>query len=162
LREVLGASGEEWLPAPEDRVVRCRWAGGGGFGARIWTELMAAEGAEAVAVFEDGDLAGHPAVLRHRTGEGVAWYVATVPEPGAMAELTGRVLADAGVRGVLPELPRGVEAVRRGDVLFLLNHGTGTAHVPLPRPAHDLLTGSLAETGVTLEPRAVVALRPID
>ncbi|MGW0803786.1 beta-galactosidase [Nonomuraea sp. NPDC002799] len=159
LREVLGASGEEWLPAP-DGPVRCRWAGGAAFDAHTWTELVAAEGAEAVAEFTEGDLAGRPAVLRHRVGEGVAWYVATMPGQDALAELTGRLLADAGVRGVLPDLPAGVEAVRRGDVLFLLNHGPGTAHVPLPHPAHDLLTGAGVTGEVTLTPRAVAALRP--
>ena len=114
LLEVLGASGEEWLPAPEDRPVRCRWTGGAEFTAHTWTELIAAEGAETVAEFTEGDLAGHPAVLRHRAGQGVAWYVATLPEPVALGALAGRVLADAGVRGVLPDLPPGVEAVRRG------------------------------------------------
>ncbi|MEV0345185.1 beta-galactosidase [Nonomuraea sp. NPDC050680] len=161
LREVLGASGEEWLPAPEDRPVRCRWADGSGFTARIWTELMAAEGAEPVATFADGDLAGRPAVLRHESGAGVAWYVATVPEADGLAELTARVLADAEVTGALPELPPGVEAVRRGPVLFVLNHGDETRRVPIPYPAEDLLTGSTADGMVTLAPRAVVALRPL-
>jgi beta-galactosidase len=158
LREVLGASGEEWLPVAGD--VRCRWAGGGEFTAHTWTELMTAEGAEAVAEFAES---GRPAVLRHRTGEGpgsgIAWYVATMPEPAALAELTARALADAGVRGAVPGLPPGVEAVRRGDVLFLLNHGAETADVPVPDPAEDLLTGAVAHGLVTLAPRAVVALR---
>ncbi|MFG1685303.1 beta-galactosidase [Nonomuraea sp. NPDC049269] len=170
LREVLGASGEEWLPAPEDRPVHCRWTGGefaahaltGGaeFTAHTWTELVEAEGAETVAEFAEGDLAGHPAVLRHRAGQGVAWYVATMPEPAALGALAGRLLADADVRGVLPDLPPGVEAVRRGDVLFLLNHGTATVRVPIPHAADDLLTGSPATGHVTLTPRAVAALRP--
>ncbi|MGN9840410.1 beta-galactosidase [Nonomuraea sp. H19] len=154
LREVLGASGEEWLPAAEDTP--CRWADGTEFTAHTWTELMAAEGAEAVAEFTES---GRPAVLRHRTGEGVAWYVATMPEPAALGELTARALADAGVRGAVPGLPPGVEAVRRGDVLFLLNHGAEAASVPVSGPAEDLLTGAAADGPVTLAPRAVVALR---
>ncbi|MFC5831972.1 beta-galactosidase [Nonomuraea insulae] len=181
LREVLGASGEEWLPAPEDRPVRCRWSGGpkigpkigaeigpeigAEFGARVWTELLESEGAEVVAEFAEGDLAGRPAVTRHRSGEGVAWYVATMPEPAALAELAGKALADAGVSGVLPGLPvlpRGVEAVRRGEVLFLLNHGTESARVPIPEAAEDLLTGSPVKEHVTLAPRAVAALRPLE
>ncbi|MFI7702655.1 beta-galactosidase [Nonomuraea sp. NPDC049480] len=157
LREVIGASGEEWLPV--DGEVRCRWSGGAEFTARTWTELMAAEGAEAVAEFAGS---GRPAVLRHRAGEGVAWYVATMPEPAALAEVTARALADAGVRGAVPggaRLPPDVEAVRRGDVLFLLNHGAETASVPVPGPAEDLLTGATADGAVTLAPRAVAALR---
>ncbi|MGW6494785.1 beta-galactosidase [Nonomuraea angiospora] len=152
LREVLGASGEEWRPV--DGPVRCRWAGRAEFTAHTWTELVAAEGAETVAEFAEGG----PAVLRHRAGQGVAWYVATMPEPDALGELTARALADAGVRGVLPDLPPGIEAVRRGDVLFLLNHGTEAARVPLPHPATDLLTGSATGDQVTLAPQAVAAL----
>ncbi|MEU6713360.1 beta-galactosidase [Nonomuraea sp. NPDC046802] len=160
LREVLGASGEEWLPA-QDGPVRCRWAGGGAFEAHTWTESLAAEGAEPVAEFAEGDLAGRPAVLRHRFGNGVAWYVATLPEPEALGELTERVLRDAGIAGALPMsvLPPGLEAVRRGEVLFLLNHGDGTATVPVPHPAEDLLTGTSVTDHVTLAPREVAALR---
>ncbi|WP_188193951.1 beta-galactosidase [Nonomuraea sp. SYSU D8015] len=158
LREVLGASGEEWQPVSGE--VRCRWADGAEFTAHTWTELMAAEGAEAVAEFAGS---GRPAVLRHRFGQGVAWYVATIPEPAALADLTARALADADVRGAVPDgarLPPGVEAVRRGDVLFLLNHGAEPATVPVPEPAEDLLTGAVADGLITLAPRAVAALRP--
>ncbi|MCP2355318.1 beta-galactosidase [Nonomuraea thailandensis] len=158
LREVLGASGEEWLPA--SGPVACRWDGGAAFQAESWTELLRSDGAEVVAEFAGGDLAGEPAILRHRSGEGVAWYVGTMPGPDALASLAGRVLADAGVSGVLDELPPGVEAVRRGEVLFLLNHGATTVRVPIPDPGVDLLTGSPAEGHVTLAPRAVAALRP--
>jgi beta-galactosidase len=164
LREVLGASGEEWRPV--EGPVRCRWDTGAEFTAHAWTELVAAEGAETVAAFAEGSAGGvavgsaehGPAVLRHRAGPGVAWYVATMPEPDALGELAARALADAGVTGVLPDLPPGVEAVRRGDGLFLLNHGTGTARVALPHPATDLLTGSAADGEITLAPQAVAAL----
>ncbi|MFC7111621.1 Beta-galactosidase C-terminal domain [Nonomuraea rubra] len=83
-----------------------------------------------------------------------------MPEPAALAALAGRALADAGVTGVLDGLPPGVEAVRRGEVLFLLNHGATTVRVPVPEPGVDLLTGSPADDHVTLAPRAVAALRP--
>ncbi|MEU4578816.1 MULTISPECIES: beta-galactosidase [Nonomuraea] len=154
LREVLGASGEEWRPV--DGPVGCRWSDGGAFTAHTWTELVRAEGAETVAAFDDGG----PAVLRHATGDGAAWYLATLPDQDALGELTGRLLADAGVTGVLPGLPPGVEAVRRGPVLFLLNHGGGTVRVPVPEPSEDLLTGSAVAGHVTLAPQDVVALRP--
>ncbi|WP_378790092.1 beta-galactosidase trimerization domain-containing protein [Nonomuraea fastidiosa] len=158
LREVLGASGEEWQPVGEP--VRCRWQGGAEFTADTWTELLAAEGAEVVAEYASGGLAGLPAVTRHRHGDGLAWYVGTMPEPAALAALAERVLADAGVTGVLPALPPGVEAVRRGEVLFVLNHGTDTVRVELPERADDLLTGATAEGSVTLAPREVAALVP--
>ncbi|MFG1700043.1 beta-galactosidase [Nonomuraea sp. NPDC049309] len=158
LREMLGASGEEWQPVGEP--VRCRWRDGAEFTAGTWTELLAAEGADVVAAYASGDLAGLPAVTRHRHGDGLAWYVGTMPEPAALAALAERVLADAGVTGVLPALPPGVEAVLRGEVLFVLNHGPRTVRVELPGRAEDLLTGAAAEGSVTLAPREVAALVP--
>ncbi|MDG4764123.1 beta-galactosidase [Solwaraspora sp. WMMD406] len=181
LRAVLGGSGEAWLPAATDRPVRCRWADGREFTASVWTESLRVEGAEAVATFVDGDLAGSPAVLRHRHGGGVAWYVATIADPAPQAELIERVLVDAGVTGVLGhpgagesgvgsggsggtagpgEMPPGVEAVRRGSVLFLLNHGADPVDVTVSDPATDLLTSEPVSGRLTLAPRAVVALRP--
>ncbi|MEV4017330.1 Beta-galactosidase C-terminal domain [Nonomuraea angiospora] len=53
------------------------------------------------------------------------------------------------IRAGLPDLPPSVEAVRRGDVLFLLNHGTDTARVPLPGPATDLLSRTHTRYGPT-------------
>src|SRR5690606_15479739 len=106
---------------------------------------------------------GGPAVLRHSYGAGTAWYVATLPGHDALTALAGRLLADAGVTGALPgPPPPGVEAVRRGPVLFLLNHGAETARVPIPAPARDLLTGAAADGAVTLAPQGVAALRTID
>ncbi|MEV4084878.1 Beta-galactosidase C-terminal domain, partial [Nonomuraea fuscirosea] len=81
------------------------------------------------------------------------------PEPAALGALAARVLADAGVEGAVPDLPPGVEAVRRGEVLFLLNHGATTVRVPVQDAAEDLLTGTPAREAVTLAPRAVAALR---
>jgi beta-galactosidase len=64
------------------------------------------------------------------------------------------------VRGVLPGLVAlpGVEAVRRGDLLFVLNHSGGTVRVPVPGPAVDLLTGTKADDEVVLGPCDVVVL----
>ena len=44
------------------------------------------------------------------------------------------------MQGALPGLPRGVEAVRRGGVLFLLNHTEEPAEVAAGGAGTDLLT----------------------
>jgi beta-galactosidase len=54
--------------------------------------------------------------------------------------------ADAGV------LPDGVEAVRRGPALFLLNHGSSGATVALAAGMHDLLTDEDVDLAVALPP----------
>jgi beta-galactosidase len=58
-----------------------------------------------------------------------------------------RVLGDAGVSPVLPGAPAGVEAVRRDQWLFLLNHNETEVTVPVPAGATNTLTGEpLAES----------------
>jgi beta-galactosidase len=137
----------------------------------VWGERLRLDDGEAVATFAGGDLDGSPAVLRRRApagGEG--WYVGTVPPQHVLEQIVDRCLRSAGVVGALgslpgedPPLPEGVEAVRRGDVLFLLNATAEERHVVLAGVHQDLLTGKLltsANAGgtVRLGPEGAVAL----
>lgn len=137
-------------------------AGGGesietdGFRATLWSEELEAAEPDAVeTVYKGGELDGLPAVLRKDR----AWYVSTLPEPDAFRALLARIAADAGARPVLEGLPPGVEAVRRGDLLFLLHHGRDPITVQLPGAHHDLLTGTTITDEVTLGRYGVVVLR---
>ncbi|MFC9248765.1 beta-galactosidase [Streptomyces sp. NPDC057136] len=152
LRELFGIrTVHEWWPLDADAVVECD-----GFEGQVWSEELEPDGtAETVAAYRGGELDGLPAVLR----KGTAWYVSTMPAPEALRDLLGRAAGEAGARPVLAELPAGVEAVRRGDVLFLLHHGRGRVTVPLPGPHIDLLTGTKTDGSVELDRYGVAALR---
>ncbi|WP_405462049.1 beta-galactosidase [Streptomyces sp. NBC_00101] len=142
----------EWWPVEPDAQVTCD-----GFRGLLWSEELEADGTgETVAAYVGGELDGLPAVLR----KGGAWYVSTLPEPEALRELLGRVAGEAGVRPVVAGLPAGVEAVRRGGLLFLFHHGRGTVTVPLPGAHVDVLTGARAEGAVELGRFGVAALKP--
>jgi beta-galactosidase len=136
LRELFGIrTVHEWWPLEERETVDC-----GAFAGTLWSEELAAEpGAEVVAAYRGGDLDGLPAVLRR----GRAWYLSTLPEPPALCSLLADAAAGTGVRPSLSGLPAGVEAVRRGDLLFLLHHGRGEVTVALPDDAayRDALSG---------------------
>jgi beta-galactosidase len=126
-RELLGLRIEEYWPLPDDLPLAAEAVDSelpelGGFTATSWAEWLTADTAVPVATFTDGPLAGIPAILRNDYGEGAAWYVATLPEPAALTRLLDLVCARAKVEPVLPDLPPGVEAVRRGDRVFLLDH----------------------------------------
>ncbi|MDX3161175.1 beta-galactosidase, partial [Streptomyces scabiei] len=127
----------------------------GVFRGSLWSEEIEAADADETFAYKGGELDGHPAVLRR----GRAWYVSTLPEPAALRDLLAGVAADAGVRPVLDGLPDGVEAVRRGDVLFVLNHGRDAVTVEVPGTLHDLLTGAVVTGTLSLGRYGVAALR---
>jgi beta-galactosidase len=80
-----------------------------------------------VLSFAGGELDGRPAVTHNRR----AWYFATRPEPALMRALYADICAAAGVEPVVSGAPDGVEAVRRGDTLYLLNHTSAPTEVRL-------------------------------
>lgn len=152
LRELFGIRTlHEWWPLEEGETADC-----GGFRGTLWSEeIEKTDDSTTEAVYKGGELDGLPAVLRR----GRAWYLSTLPEPGALRDLLGRIAYDAGARPVLDGLPDLVEAVRRGDLLFVLNHGRDAVTVPVPGTHHDLLTGTTFRDEVVLGRRDVVVLR---
>jgi len=163
--DLVGGSGEEYCPLP-DAGIPVRSGTLGDFNATVWGERLRLDDGEAVAAFAGGDLDGSPAVLRRRAPSGgEAWYVGTIPPQAVLAQIVARCVRSAGVVGVTglvpgagPQLPDGVEAVRRGDVLFLLNTTTEERDVALLGPHHDLLTGAETRGTVRLGPEDALAL----
>ena len=131
LRELLGIRIEEYWPFEDGVELRVSSPRFGDFTAHRWAEWfdLDATGADVVAKIEGGPLDGHPAVLRHGYGSGAAWYVATLPEDAALGRLLRTIATDSGAAPVLPNLPESVEAVRRGDRIFVLNHRTREVEV---------------------------------
>ncbi|MCH5675726.1 beta-galactosidase [Streptomyces gilvus] len=153
LRALLGIRTlHEWWPLDEDETAETDR-----FRGILWSEeIDPAEDASVEAVYKGGELDGLPAVLRN----GRAWYVSTLPEPHALRALLAGIAAEAGVRPVLDGLPDQVEAVRRGDLLFLLNHGREAVAVEVPGSRHDLLTGAQVGGEVMLGRYGVAVLAP--
>ncbi|MCG7527552.1 beta-galactosidase [Streptomyces sp. OfavH-34-F] len=152
LRELFGIGVlHEWWPLEADEAVECD-----GFRGTLWSEeLEAAEDAEVLATYRDGELAGLPAVLR----KGRATYVSTLPEPAALRSLLGDVVREAGLGPVLAGLPEGVEAVRRGELLFLLHHRREMVTVAVPGAHEDLLTGRTVVDRIALGRYGAAVLR---
>ncbi|WP_427165778.1 beta-galactosidase [Streptomyces sp. C1-1] len=153
LRELFGIRTlHEWWPLDEDENVRTD-----GFLGTLWSEEIEKDAdTTADVTYKGGELDGMPAVLRR----GRAHYLSTLPEPHALRDLLTAIAAEAGGHPVLPGLPDQVEAVRRGDLLFLLNHGRDAVTVELPGSHRDLLTRATFEGPCTLERYGVVVLRP--
>lgn len=167
LRDLLGVVVDEPWPIPDGESVGLD-LDGTGLSALRWSEWIETGGtdtggAETIARYASGPLAGRPAVTRRRHGDGAAWYLSCHLDAAGTGRLLDRPLAEAGVGAELPGLPEGVEATRRRAAdgttyLFLLNHGRVERHVVLDRPGTDLLTGTAA-TGLTLAPLGAAVLR---
>jgi beta-galactosidase len=156
LAETLGVRVEEFAPpaGPDMAGTGEAPAPGTSFGGELvrggtgtlWSEYLHPEGADVLASFQGGELDGWPAITVNRRGEGRAWYTATLPDPEPMRALLDAVLGDAGVSPVLEEPVAGVEAVRRGQWVFLVNHTAAEARVTLSGTEH------------VLEPRGVAVM----
>jgi beta-galactosidase len=141
-RDLLGVRVEEFAPLQSPVTLD------DGSGADLWSEVLTGAGAETVASHVDGT----PAVTR----KGDAWYVATRLDEAATAALARRVAEAAGVRLADGARP-GVEVVRRGRYLFVLNRSDAPAEVAAS--GTDLLTGEAHNGKVTVGSGSVAVVR---
>ena len=150
---VLGVSGEEHRPLPDEgvEVASERY---GPFIATVWSEHLTAHGAQSLATYRGAGLDGRPAVLRN----GRAWYVSTVPPAPVLAAIVADCVAAAGIVPPVPAVPDDVEVARRGDVLFVLNHGAQDAE--LAADGLDLLTGTPVAGTLRLPAGGAAVLAP--
>ncbi len=161
LRELLGVRIEEFYPLLAGESVALSEYGSGG----IWSELGRTEGAQLLAGYARGPVAGSPAITRNAVGSGSAWYLGTTLADDQLAALLGQVLDSADVRPVLAGLPPRVEVVRRRagatGYTFVINH-TGEP-VELQLSGAELVTGQPAAGSLAVPPGAVRVVRdPID
>lgn len=143
------------LPAPDGD--ERPWTGS------VWTELTQVDGAEVIARYLDGPVAGSAAITRHRLGSGAAWYVGTALDDPSLTALMDRVRIAADVHPPLAA-PPGVEVVRRrgpqGSYLFVLNHTGAAATVAVN--GYDLVTEVEAGGSLTVQPGESAVVREVD
>jgi beta-galactosidase len=159
---LLGLRISEFWPLAAD--LEAEFTGSAGrFTSSFWADDIELAGARAVARYTSGDLAGTPALTRHESGAGTAWYLGTRPDEAAMRRIMLTAAGDAGAGPPLAGLPAGVEAVRRSgpdrSYLLLLNHSGAMADIGLPAPMTDLLSDPQPRGRVRLASRGVAVLR---
>ncbi|MFI2105324.1 beta-galactosidase [Isoptericola sp. NPDC019693] len=131
LRHVLGVSAEEWAPLPDGGSV-VSWVDGRRGAATTLGERTRSDGAEVLATYDDGPLAGCVAVARHDHGAGRAWYVGAdlAAEPRHGLDTVLRAALDGAGVPTGGQEP-GVETVWRGSTLVAINHGDRSATLDL-------------------------------
>jgi beta-galactosidase len=126
------------------------------------------------------DLAGMPAITRRfvsapedSDGSGVAgsgtagahgakgqaWYIATDLDSVSRAAFWQLLSVSGRVQPVLRDLPDGIEAQRRGDFLFLLNHGDKSVQLS-GVVGTDLISGQSCTGHVMIAPRSAMVVTP--
>ncbi len=150
LRDLLGVEIEQFWPLPEGERVGLRLASGTAGTGELWSEELRPTDADVVGRFEGGELDGCPALTRVRRGQGLAWYVSTLPDAPTLARILEEVLSLAGAQGLLKQPAVGVEATLRGteheQLLFLLNHGLESVSVE-PAGDYESLLGAPVQAG---------------
>lgn len=146
LRDLLGVAVDEWWPL-QDGATQQTSVGP----ASTWAEWLRVVDAEPIAHYQGGDLDGLPAVTRR----------ANVTYLGCLLDDVTPVLDDvlrrAGVQSI--DLPEGVEATRRENYLFLLNHTSTPKRVTLPHHGTDLLSRQDLKGEIELAARDAVVVR---
>ena len=146
-RDLLGLRVEELAPLPDGATVRLDGpaldgpALDGTAAGRLWQDVIELRGASPLLSFGEGHLGGQAAVTRHEFGQGSAFYLGTLPDRATLSRLIGQACLDAGVAS-WDDLPDGVEAVRRGDYLFLISHLDRPVELDLGARRLELLTGT--------------------
>jgi beta-galactosidase len=163
VRELLGARVEEFWPLPPDARVEVRFASGEEAMARDWSEWLELEGGAVICEYAAGALAGRPAVVRNRVGDGSVYYASGRLDRRALELLVERLAAEASVVPTLP-VPAEVEVTRRdrdeASYLFLLNHADDPVEVELPEVgAVELLTQETLGGAIELGPLGVAVVR---
>jgi len=127
----------------------------------VWSELGRTEGAEVVAGYAEGPVAGSPAITRHSVGSGSAWYLGTTLADHELAALLDRILTEAGVAPLLAGLPPRVEVVRRrsseAGYTFVMNHTDDPVSVELA--GTELVTGEKLDQPLVVPAGAVRVVR---
>ena len=141
LQDTLGLRIEEFAPLATvaGEALRELTIDGDAAGtATLWQEVVRVHTADVRSRFVDGFAQGEPAITRNERGDGTAWYIATQPGAESMQALFGLLIHEAGVRSEFDEPADGVEAIRRGDRLFVLNHEASAVSVRVEGELFDL------------------------
>jgi beta-galactosidase len=133
--------------------------------ARLFFELVIAQGAQTVGTYQSDYYAGTPAVTRNAFGAGEGWYVAAALDQAGVDWVVRRILDRHGLAGPYADVADVETAVRVAPdgsrLLFLLNHRAEPVAVDARFAGTELLTDTPIKRGaaLSLPPRQVLVVR---
>lgn len=107
-------------------------------------ELVRPMGAETLMEYGEDFYAGKPALTVHSYGKGKAYYVCADMEEDFYTDIYRKIFSQAGIRGLLADIPEGVEVCSRcneeAEYIFVQNYDEQPVKLTLPKEA-ELLSG---------------------
>ncbi|MTH55603.1 cellulase family glycosylhydrolase [Bacillus mangrovi] len=127
--------------------------------AEVWCDLIEPVTAEVLAEYRNCFYEGTAAVTKNQYGKGTVYYIGTALEEELLTALYKEIFAEAGIETV--ETEEGVEAVRRGLFLSIMNHTVGrSASVTLPEGEWmDCASGQTVQKTLQLDALGAVLLK---
>ncbi|MHA6485041.1 beta-galactosidase [Paenibacillus sp. strain BS8-2] len=133
------------------------------YSASTWYDVVKAETAEALAVYEGDYYEGSAAVTRHAHGQGAAYYVGTEPDSELLSRIMDRVCEDAGLYTALP-IRTGEKTevvIREGEdnlYYIVINHRDAATTIQIEEELQELLTDRILLGDIVLEGNGVMIL----
>ncbi|TCL57930.1 beta-galactosidase [Kineothrix alysoides] len=155
LKEVLGIRQEE-IDAPGEEFANCIVYHNNSYSMGGLCEIVHAEGAKVLSVYEKEYYKGYPAVTRNDFGQGTAYYLAAETSQDFLNLFYRERGKERGIVNPLSEmLPYGVTvSVRKGeqDLVFLQNFNDDKVTVEIGNQWKDADTGEGVEGKIELVP----------
>ena len=158
LRRLMGIWAEETDGLFDGERNGIRLADGTEYACSTLCDRIHPETARTLGVYTEDFYAGEPCLTVNDFGAGAAYYIATRPDADFLDGFYDGLVSRAGVRRLAGMLPHGVQAVSRGDWVFVMNFTGGPARVMLPAGI-DALTGAPVGGETLIEPNGLRAVR---
>ena len=158
LRPLFGIWAEETDALTDSECNGARMEDGSVYDTHYYCDLIHAETARVLGTYTSDFYAGAPCVTENEYGRGLAVYVASLPGDELLDHLFSRLLSRAGVKPLVPDLPRGVWAASRGEYLFLMNFSGGEQCLSVP-DGTELLSGRAVRGTVSLPATGAAVIR---
>lgn len=161
LAELCGVTVEEYDALPSSMTRRLKFVGSESVvNSSLWSDVLAPTTAQILAVYDEGYVAGKPAITCNSVGQGRVIYIGAMGDGSFVQTIVDYVLSTVQVKPALkiPETPS-VEVTERWQgeqqLIFVLNHGAESVTLPLEGSYLDLVSEEHLENHLTLDPYGV-------
>jgi beta-galactosidase len=162
-RDMLGIVIEEFVPYSESQSNSIYTTDGKQFQCSFWADIIHSKTSQVLATFGQDYYVGSPAITCNRFGQGMAFYVGTVPDQRGLDWLIDQLCESVGIQPMAFHVPSGVELTRRSNGtktwLFVLNHLDKEVNIPLDQPSYEVLSATELDAILHLDPMGVAIIQ---